>query len=144
MSLPAQLSVAGGTARPHVILVVEDEVLVRGVAAEYLRDCGFSVIEAADASEALAVIATGELIDAVFSDVQMPGPIDGLQLASWIQKHRGLPVLLTSGSRDTMRDAGYADDAFVAKPYLLQEIARRLSVMLEAEADAAAPDGAAP
>jgi CheY-like chemotaxis protein len=136
MSLPAQLSFTDGTARLRVVLVVEDEDLVRGLAADFLREAGFSVIEAADAAEALCALASGDPIDAVFSDVQMPGPMDGLQLAAWVRQHRAVPVLLTSGSRETMREAGYAeeDGSFLPKPYALPEITRRLEALLDEKA----------
>jgi CheY-like chemotaxis protein len=59
--------------RQRVILVVEDDILVRLTAADYLRDAGNTVIEAANAAEALDVFMSGEPVDVVFTDVQMPG-----------------------------------------------------------------------
>ena len=86
---------------PKSILVVEDEVLLRFVIADYLRDCGYQVIEANDASEAVALL-TLEPPDLVFSDVRMPGEMDGLGLARWVRTNRpGLPVILTSGDVQT-------------------------------------------
>ena len=81
---------------PETILVVEDEVLVRMVICEYLRDCGYRVIEAAGADEAMLVLQQDDLaIDAVLSDVEMPGSMDGFGLARWIRLHRtGLDVIL--------------------------------------------------
>jgi CheY-like chemotaxis protein len=62
----------------QTILVVEDEVLIRLVIAEYLRECGYKVYEAAHADEALAVLQSPDVpIDIVFSDVVMPGRMDG-------------------------------------------------------------------
>src|SRR6202034_3122259 len=63
------------------ILVVEDEVLIRVVIAEELRLAGFSVIEAGRADEALTYVKAGEQVDLVFSDIQTPGPLNGVQLA---------------------------------------------------------------
>lgn len=137
MSLAAQLDAAERAPRPRVVLVVEDEVLVRGLAAEFLRDAGFSVVEAGDAREALAVFASGEPIDAVFTDVQMPGPMDGTMLAAWVRDHHRIPVLVTSGGRDLMRLASQlGEDGVLPKPYALQEVARRLDALLEADAAA--------
>ena len=65
------------------ILVVEDEALVRVLIAEGLRLEGFSVIEADRADEALTYIKAGEQVDLVFSDIRMPGSLDGLQLAEY-------------------------------------------------------------
>jgi two-component system, response regulator PdtaR len=64
-------------AQSPTVLVVEDEVLVRMVIADYLRDCGFRVLEASTADEAMRVLGTNERVDIVFSDVQMPGSLDG-------------------------------------------------------------------
>jgi response regulator RpfG family c-di-GMP phosphodiesterase len=64
-------------------LVVEDEVFVRMVISEYLRGCGYRVIEAANADEALIVLERLEIaVDVVFSDIEMPGSIGGFELAS--------------------------------------------------------------
>ena len=78
----------------ETVLIVEDEVLIRLVISEYLRDCGYRVIEAANADEALVVLKQEELvIDIVLSDVEMPGSMDGFGLARWIREHRtGLDV----------------------------------------------------
>ncbi|MFC5085869.1 response regulator [Microvirga arabica] len=81
------------------ILVVEDEVLVRLVIADYLRECGYKVYEAVNAGEALEVLQSSRVpIDVVFSDVQMPGEIDGFGLARWVRANKpGVQVILTSG-----------------------------------------------
>jgi DNA-binding NtrC family response regulator len=71
------------------ILIVEDEVLVRWAIADYLQDCGFKVLSASSAEEAIDALRQYALeIDIVFSDVRMPGPMDGFGLAAWIRKHR--------------------------------------------------------
>ena len=82
----------------RTILVVEDEVLVRLVIAEYLRECGYRVHEAAHAQEAIAVLESPDVtIDIVFSDVVMPGNLDGFGLARWVRAHRPhVEVILTS------------------------------------------------
>jgi CheY-like chemotaxis protein len=65
------------------VLVVEDEVLIRLVIADYLRECGYRVHEAANAAEAVAVLESGTVaIDIVFSDVLMPGDMDGFGLCA--------------------------------------------------------------
>lgn len=81
-----------------VVLVVEDEVFIRFDVADMLRDGGFEVIEACDAAQALVALQSGAKIDLVFSDIQMPGAMSGLDLATHILGHHpGLPVILTSG-----------------------------------------------
>lgn len=72
---------ADGEPPPRVILVVDDDVLIRLAIAEYLRECGFHVFEAADGAEAVTILNAAELaVDLVFSDVQMPR-MDGFALA---------------------------------------------------------------
>jgi CheY-like chemotaxis protein len=110
------------------VLVVEDDVLVRLTAAEYLRETGDSVIEAANASEALSVFASGQEVDVVFTDVQMPGAMDGLMLARWVRERRPrTEVLVTSGKGDDAVSSGLiARDAFFPKPYRIGAVAARI------------------
>jgi CheY-like chemotaxis protein len=103
-----------------VVLVVEDEVFIRFDLADFLRDNGLEVIEAGTAQEAVEALATATRIDLVFSDIQMPGAMNGLGLASFIRaSHPGLPVILTSGASLKMDiDPALADIMPIeAKPY---------------------------
>jgi two-component system, response regulator PdtaR len=112
---------------PARILVVEDEVLIRFVLADELRLAGFTVIEAACAAEALAYIAAGGAVDLVFSDVHMPGSLDGLDLARLLRaQYPLLPIILTSGNPGSQSLEGLA--MFVAKPYGIE---RALSIIFE-------------
>jgi two-component system, response regulator PdtaR len=110
------------------VLVVEDDVLVRLTAAEYLRETGDSVIEAANAAEALAVLTSGQEVDVIFTDVKMPGPMDGLMLARCVRKHHpGTEVLVTSGKGDDAISSGLiGHDAFFPKPYRIEAVAARI------------------
>jgi CheY-like chemotaxis protein len=113
------------------VLVVEDECLVRMDAAQTLREAGFAVVEAADADEALAVVARGEDLDLLFTDINMPGPIDGLELARRV--HRARPrvhLLITSGKVRPARGQIPHDGVFIAKPYSSEAVARTVSAML--------------
>ena len=100
------------------VLVVEDEVLIRLVIADYLRDCGYKVHEAVSGEEAIAILQAPEVsIDVVFSDVEMPGSMDGFALARWVRANKpGMEVILTSGierSADiaaTLCEAGPLDE----------------------------------
>jgi len=67
--------------------------------SDYLQECGFKVLEASSADEAILIIEKSDVfIDLVFSDVSMPGTIDGFALAHWVRTNRpGLPIILTSG-----------------------------------------------
>jgi DNA-binding response OmpR family regulator len=122
--------------RTPAILIVEDEVLIRLALSDYLQECGFKVYEAGTAAEAIAILESGRSdIDLVFSDVRMPGEIDGFGLASWIHAHRpGLPVLLTSGDRRKSEVAQdiCANDPFFAKPYDLRLVVARMRTVIDA------------
>ncbi len=116
-----------------VVLIVEDEVLVRMVVAEYLRDCGFMVIEAGSAQEALALFKADIDVDAVFSDIQMPGEMDGFGLARWLRQHRpDVKVILTSGAASAAHRAADLchDGPLLPKPYDSEEVERRIRQLL--------------
>ncbi|MCD6074033.1 MAG: response regulator [Rhodospirillales bacterium] len=115
-----------------VILIVEDEVIIRSVVSEYLRDCGFAVIEAANAAEAVAVLSTQTNIHLVFSDITMPGSMDGFGLARWIHEKRAeIPILLTSGAAAVLNASGpFTQEQFIRKPYLLDEIEDQIRSLL--------------
>jgi len=115
--------------RKTAVLVVEDEVLVRSVVAEYLRDAGFAVVEAANAAEAMALIASQIPVDIVFTDIHMGDGPDGVSLAEWIDAHcAGLPVLLTSGAFVPHGMIGVRP--FLPKPYVYLQLERRLRELL--------------
>jgi two-component system, response regulator PdtaR len=120
-------------ARQPVVLVVEDDVLVCFAIADYLRNACYAVIEAANANEALEVFASGVQVDVVFTDVQMPGAMDGLMLGLWVYEHHPhVQVLVTSGKGDAARSSGLiTDDAFFAKPYRLEAVAARIHSLVE-------------
>ncbi len=123
---------------PSTIMIVDDEVLIRFAVADYLRECGYHVVEAASGDEALALLQSSETprIGLVFSDVQMPGTIDGFALARWVREHRsGLPVILTSGAA---RTADLAEELceigpVEQKPYDAKSLHSRIQKMLGVE-----------
>jgi CheY-like chemotaxis protein len=120
--------------RLSTVLIVEDETMVRLPIAEYLRDCGYHVLEAADASEAMAVVDSDK-VDVVFSDVRMPGQIDGFGLARWLQQnHPRVPVLLTSGWTGATQKGNDAPRGVrvIEKPYSQAQVADRLEGLLRA------------
>ena len=74
--------------------MVEDDPLLRMVAAEYLEGCGFSVVQAANTSEAIDQLVSNREIGVVFTDVDMPPGMNGLELAQWVGIERpGVKVL---------------------------------------------------
>jgi DNA-binding response OmpR family regulator len=124
-----------------VILVVEDEVLVRLPLADYLRECGFKVLEAANADEALQVLtASDEPIDVVFSDVEMPGQMDGFGLARWVRANRPqTKVMLTSGHTRSAKLAAELCESgpLVTKPYDYSFVLDRIKKLFARSAEAA-------
>ncbi len=118
----------------ETVLVVEDDVLVRMVISQYLRDCGYRVIEAASADEAIIVLEEPELtIEVVLSAVEMPGSMDGFGLSKWVRQHRqGLAVIL-AGSPKRAADAA-ADlcesGPLLSKPYEPQVAVDRIRRLL--------------
>jgi len=121
------------TSETETILIVEDEVLVRFDVAEYLRTCGYRVIEAANAAEAIALFESGQHVDLIFSDVQLPGDMDGFALARWARSHRpDIKVILTSGVARSAQIAGELceDGPLETKPYDPQHLLRRIRAAL--------------
>lgn len=133
---PAENPVAEGQAAMPTVLIVEDEVLSRLAMAEYLRECGFHVIEAASGVEAQQLVLAGLKVDLVFSDITMPGGVDGIDLALWLMVQcESTKVILTSGLPDALTKAQSACDqvlAFVPKPYNHADVVKRIRELLEA------------
>ena len=113
------------------VLLVEDESLIRLVTADYLRDEGFEVVEARDGDEAARLLDTLDGFDVLFTDVRMPGMLDGVEVAVRArQRHPELPVLVVSGyaARLTSRLGALQPPAvFMGKPYALCEVVDTLS-----------------
>lgn len=127
------------TAEAGTVLVVEDEVLLRLIIADYLRDCGFRVIEAADADEAVVVLKPATLaVDVMFSDIEMPGSMDCFGVAQWTRANRpGVNVVLT-GSVPRAVDAATdlcETEGTVPKPYEPQTVHDRIRRLLAARAN---------
>lgn len=116
---------------PREVLVVEDEPMIRMVAADALADSGIMAWEAADSAEALAVLDEHPAIGCVFTDINMPGDMDGLDLAHEVHVRRpDIGLIITSGAV-TVADADLPDHGtFLPKPYpperLVSIVARKL------------------
>ena len=110
----------------HVVLIVEDEPLVRLTGADLLAEAGFDVLEASNADEALRILEATPEVRVVFSDVEMPGSLDGLGLARNICRHwPSIGIVLTSGHR-IREEMIPCDGTFVAKPYDGQVLVRQI------------------
>jgi CheY-like chemotaxis protein len=127
VALPPVPEVLAAVARA-TILVVEDDERVRDVTAETLRDAGFRVIAAHDGPEALALLRRGERFDVLFSDIVMPGGIDGIELAQAALSLRpGMPVLLATGYAGRGTDSAQHGFEVIAKPYEQAAVVRRIA-----------------
>jgi two-component system, response regulator PdtaR len=115
---------------PPVVLIVEDEFLIRMASAEAIRDAGFEVLEAANADEAIGILESRRDIRVVFTDIQMPGSMDGAKLAHAI-KHRWPPVriIATSGRVAVETLDLPVGTVLFTKPYSMQHIAWTLQVL---------------
>jgi two-component system, response regulator PdtaR len=114
------------------VLLVEDDFLLRWPTAEYLRDAGYRVIEAATVNEGIVVMSSGTRVDLVFSDINLTGDLTGHALARWLGKyHPDMPMLLTSSDKTAsgLISVG-ATRSFLPKPYDLGEVDRRIRQML--------------
>ncbi|HEY5072537.1 MAG TPA: response regulator [Caulobacteraceae bacterium] len=121
----------GKTTTHQTVLVVEDDGVVRLDAVETLRDAGFEVIEADGAEQALEVVAARDDIDLLFTDINMPGRIDGVELARRVhRRHPAILLLLTSGETRLKPSQIPDSGAFIAKPYSPQTVTRTVARML--------------
>ncbi|WIW45003.1 response regulator [Bradyrhizobium sp. 62B] len=111
------------------ILLVEDDDEVAALVGEMLGQLGYEVTRAASAAAALGALADGRSVDLIFSDIMMPGGMNGVELAREIKKRRSdIPVLLTSGYAEaSVHEAQRAGIQILAKPYHIDELAAALS-----------------
>ena len=108
---------------PQGVLVVEDDALIRIVAADALADRGIMAWEAADAAEALVALEDHPRIGLVFTDVNMPGKMNGLDLAHRVSHARPDVELVVTSGAVTIADEDLPDNGtFLAKPYPTQRL----------------------
>jgi PAS domain S-box-containing protein len=128
-------SVVGGN---ETVLVVDDNAPLRRAVARQLRQLGYLVREAEHAAAALAILASGDPLDLLFTDIVMPGTMNGLDLANEAARQRpALKVLLTSGFPDVRGVDHHMTDCpfhLLTKPYLFGALARALRAALDGDA----------
>jgi CheY-like chemotaxis protein len=118
--------------RKPVVLVVEDEAVVRMNAVAIIEDSGFRAVTARNADEAIEALESRSDIQAVFTDVQMPGQMDGLSLAQVIRdRWPPVAVLVTSGKRIVIESELPNGGRFLPKPYLSFQIEAMLRELLQ-------------
>jgi CheY-like chemotaxis protein len=106
-----------------VVLIVEDEFLIRMEAVNLIRDAGFDVVEAGNADEAILILERRFDITVVFTDIQMPGSMDGLKLAAAIRgRWPPIKIVATSGLLSLSEDDLPSGSRFLPKPYSPQQV----------------------
>jgi CheY-like chemotaxis protein len=123
----------GRVDHPVSVLLVEDEVLISTLVADTLSENGFEVHEATTADEALRYIEAGGAVDVLFTDVNLPGSMDGRELAARVRAWRPeLPVVYASGRYDS-RDIGrlVPRSVFMTKPYNPDDVCKLLTRLTE-------------
>jgi two-component system, response regulator PdtaR len=114
------------------VLVVEDEPLTRMDVVDQLEESGFKVFEAANADRAIAVLEANPAIRILFTDIDMPGSMDGLKLAAAVRdRWPPIKILVTSGHRTVNIGALPQESRFFSKPYNVNEIASTMRTMVQ-------------
>lgn len=117
----------------RTVLVVEDDPLVLISAVAMIEDAGYEVVEASNADEAIALLEAHPQIRFVFTDIEMPGSMDGLKLAAYVRdRWPPMAIIVTSGHIFPGEGLLPADGVFLAKPYQSEDLAAHLSVFLPA------------
>ncbi len=113
----------------QTILVVEDEILIRFILADSLRDIGYQVLEAADGDEGLHILNSGQVVDLLVTDVRMPGDIDGMELTRRSKSLApGRPVIVCSAH--LYKSEALPADEFLAKPYSIAALAETIERLI--------------
>ena len=120
----------GSTEVPKV-LVVEDEMVLRMRAADIVEDAGFTAVEAVNADEAMAILESRSDIAVLFTDIQMPGSMDGLKLAHAVHSRwPDIKILLVSGQLKPSEAERPADSRFFGKPLGVEQMIAELQSMV--------------
>jgi two-component system, response regulator PdtaR len=114
-----------------IVLVVEDDALVRRVAVEIVEDAGFVALDAANADEAVVILEGRRDIAMVFTDIDMPGTMDGLKLAHAIRNRwPPIKIVMVSGKTHLGESELPSNSKFFAKPYAVSAMIRELQASL--------------
>src|SRR5882762_7116147 len=131
----------GQSAALRAILVVEDEMLLRMRAVDMVEDAGFTAVEAINADDALAVLESRSDIELLFTDIQMPGSMDGLKLAYAVHSRwPSIKIILVSGQLKLTDDDKPVDSRFFGKPLDVKQMIAEMQDMLGKGSLKIAPD----
>src|SRR3982751_1866628 len=113
------------------VLVVEDEMMLRMRAVDIVEDAGFTPLEAVNADDALALLESRSDIELLFTDIQMPGSINGLKLAHAVhERWPSIKIILVSGQVTPGESERPVDSRFFGKPLEMQEMIAELQEMI--------------
>src|SRR5271169_4880465 len=116
---------------PAVVLVVEDEMLLRMRAVDMVEDAGYTSVEAVDADEAVAILESRSDVALLFTDIQMPGSMDGLKLAHTVhERWPPIKIILVSGQLQLSNIDIPADSRFFGKPLEAREMIAEMRDMI--------------
>ena len=116
---------------PSVVLVVEDEMLLRMRAVDMVEDAGFTPVEAVDADEAVAILESRSDVALLFTDIQIPGIMDGLKLAHAVhERWPPIKIILVSGQLTPASIDIPADSRFFGKPLEAKEMIVEMQDMI--------------
>ena len=119
------------TAATPIILIVEDELVLRMRAADIVEDAGFESIQAINADEAIKILESRSDIALLFTDIQMPGSMDGLKLAQSVhERWPAIKIILVSGQIKVSDDDKPNDSRFFGKPLASKQMIAELKAMM--------------
>ena len=125
------MTVLDQSATPPVVLVVEDEMLLRMRAVDMVEDAGYTPVEAVDADEAVTILESRSDIALLLTDIQMPGSMDGLGLAHAVRKRwPPIKIILVSGQLKLADIDLPADSRFFGKPLEAREMIAQMQCMI--------------
>src|SRR5438132_6972513 len=126
-------NVSGAGTASSTVMVVEPDILIRMVIADYLRDCGYRVIEGVTAHDVFAVLRTDEIVNIIFAGMDVGADMDGFQLARWVREfYPAIDVILTAGPANAANKASALCGAGpLEKSSHPQEVLRRINMLRE-------------
>ncbi len=120
------------TGSRKTVLIVEDDQHVRKIASSLVENLGFRVLEAEDGPSAIAIFDKTGDIELVFTDMVMPGPMNGVELVQKLREHRpGLKAVIASGYNKNVASPRESGIIWIRKPYTREVLAEKLLAILE-------------
>src|ERR1700730_17164337 len=130
MKVPGTMA-STDSAALRAVLVVEDEMMLRMRAVDMVEDAGFTAVEAVNADDALAILESRSDIELLFTDIQMPGSMDGLKLAYAVHERWPLIKIILVSGQLTLTDADKpADSRFFGKPLDVKHMVAQMQDMM--------------